>query len=177
MPRGKFKILIASLLSSAPFIHLSQHCPQSQAWLVAAIEIQNILFIINNFIWIVFHWDVLFPSFPSPALLKIYIRWKCESPRGWKSHYRASRRQKSSNLEPTGSSQRSFVFTGDSRQDWAVMFPLSLGLKTEDAACFLSKNTLYLWKWYLKKAQCCCCSQWGPFLIFVLYVFFAVGAL
>lgn len=63
---------------------------------------------------------------------------KMWQPQRLKEPLQSKSKTKSSDLEPTGSSQRSFIFTGDSKQDWAEMFPVSLGLKTEDAAqsCF-----------------------------------------
>lgn len=110
VPRGKFKILIASLLSSAPIYPSVVHNRRLRLWQQYKYQIYYLLlttlFELYSTEMCCFHLPHLL------LLLKIYIRWKCGSPRGWKSHYRASQRQKSSDLEPTGSSQRSFIFTG-----------------------------------------------------------------
>lgn len=44
------------------------------------------------------------------VLLKIYIRWKCNSSKEWKTHYRTSQIQILLPPQPTPGSQRIFIF-------------------------------------------------------------------
>lgn len=114
---------------------------------------------------------MLFPSFPSPAFIKDIYKMKMWEPQRLKEPLQSKSKTKSSDLEPTGSTQRSFIFTGDSVQDWAGRFPMSLGLKTEDAAwsCFfLSIRTCCICeKGVIKKLSAVAVAS-GGFLLFVL---------
>lgn len=105
---------------------------------------------------------------------------KMWEPQRLKEPLQSKSKTKSSDLEPAGSSQRSFIFTGDSVQDWALMFPVSLGQKTEDAAqsCFffnVSEHVVCV-KMVIKKLSAAGVAI-GSGSYFLFFLFFAVETL
>lgn len=103
---------------------------------------------------------------------------KMWEPQRLKEPLQSKSKTKSSDLEPTGSSQRSFIFTGGSMQDWTEMFPMSLGLKIEDAAwsCFfLNIRTCCVYEnGVIRKLSAVVVASGGGVPCFSFFLFFGV---